>query len=108
MKKEHVALRRQLSEIEDPSHTRPPMTTMPTPSVQTAFWLPFGNGHLCSRYEGDFLKGQIHGRGRYMWSDGGHYEASTAIFNPSQEHSHYIHLACSVFFTIFCCLFNQT
>lgn len=27
------------------------------------------------RYEGDFLKGQIHGRGRYMWSDGGHYEA---------------------------------
>ncbi|CAM9371998.1 unnamed protein product, partial [Hapterophycus canaliculatus] len=27
------------------------------------------------RYEGDFLRGQIHGRGRYMWSDGGIYEA---------------------------------
>lgn len=27
------------------------------------------------RYEGDFLKGQFHGRGRYMWSNGGYYEA---------------------------------
>ena len=26
------------------------------------------------RYEGGFLKGEIHGRGHYMWSDGGHYE----------------------------------
>lgn len=33
----------------------------------------------CHRYEGDFLKGQIHGRGRYMWSDGGYYEASATI-----------------------------
>lgn len=43
-----------------------------------------------SRYEGDFLKGQIHGRGRYMWSDGGHYEASQSGsdaggFQPPRE-----------------------
>lgn len=44
----------------------------------------------CSRYEGDFLKGQIHGRGRYMWSDGGHYEASAMISRQSQQPSHYI------------------
>lgn len=43
-------------------------------------WVQIKRGdYRVYRYEGDFLKGEMHGRGRYLWSDGGHYEASSAL-----------------------------